>query len=91
MHDKQADEQMELPKALSPNPSGDQIKGYRKLSETEVTLINQSKELAIRVGNVCDALDRTHEIDKRWLAIARTQLQQGFMALVRSIAKPETF
>lgn len=29
--------------------------------------------------------------DKRWSSIARTQLQQGFMALIRSIAKPETF
>jgi|HubBroStandDraft_2_1064218.scaffolds.fasta_scaffold314236_2 hypothetical protein len=87
-----AAERMPLPKALqNPNPSGDQIKGYRKLNDTEVQLINSAKEIAIRVGYVCDALDRTSEIDKRWLAIARTQLQQGFMALVRSIAKPETF
>ena len=29
--------------------------------------------------------------DQRWVAIAQTQLQQGFMALTRSIAKPESF
>lgn len=27
----------------------------------------------------------------RWAALAKTQLQQGFMALVRSIALPTTF
>lgn len=31
------------------------------------------------------------EHDPRWLAIAQTQLQQGFMALTRSIARPTTF
>ncbi len=30
-------------------------------------------------------------IDKRWLIIAKTDLQKGFMSLIRSIAKPETF
>jgi hypothetical protein len=29
--------------------------------------------------------------DQRWLAIGATQLQQGFMALTRAIAKPEFF
>lgn len=27
----------------------------------------------------------------RWLAIGQTDLQQGFMALIRAIARPETF
>lgn len=30
-------------------------------------------------------------LDTRWLAIAKTDLQQGFMSLTRSIAKPTTF
>ena len=29
--------------------------------------------------------------DPRWLAIGRTHLQEGFMAAIRSIAKPTTF
>jgi hypothetical protein len=43
------------------------------------------------VGRQCAALAELHDIDKRWLAIAITQLQQGFMALIRSIDKPDTF
>ena len=34
---------------------------------------------------------RTVKADQRWLAIAKTQLQQGFMALGRSIARPDGF
>lgn len=85
----QQDEQMELPNALKSDKQ--KITEYRELNETTVILINQAKEIAIRVGDVCEALERTADIDKRWLAIAKTDLQQGFMALVRSIAKPETF
>lgn len=86
MHDKPLDEQMKLPKALQP-----EIKGDRKLSVNEVQIINQIKENAIQIGQFCDNLDDYEGIDKRWLAIARTMLQQGFMAMARSIAKPETF
>ena len=31
------------------------------------------------------------ELDKRWLAIAKTDLQKGFMAATRSVAKPDFF
>ncbi len=30
-------------------------------------------------------------IDQRWVSIGATQLQQGFMALIRGIAQPTTF
>lgn len=71
------------------------IKGYRDLSEAEIEQMNEIKALAEEVGLLCDAL--THPAgtsghpDQRWVAIGRTQLQQGFMALVRSVAKPESF
>ena len=30
-------------------------------------------------------------LDQRWVSVGATDLQQGFMALVRSIAQPTTF
>lgn len=54
-------------------------------------MMNECKEQARQVGILCDMLFGMDDIDKRWLSIARTDLQKGFMALVRSIAKPETF
>ena len=66
------------------------IKGYRDLSEDEIALMNECKELAIKVGELCKKLEKT-PVDQRWLAIAKTDLQKAFMFLIRSIAKPETF
>lgn len=70
---------------------GTPIKGYRVLSAEELRLINEAKELAERVGEMVRSLAQTPGVDGRWLAIAATDLQKGFMSLTRSIAKPETF
>lgn len=67
------------------------IKGYRDLTEAEIAAMNDCKALAIEVGALCDKVAATEGVDARWVNIARTQLQQGFMALIRGIARPETF
>lgn len=67
------------------------IKGYRDLSQEEIDLMNDGKAQAIQVGDLISKLELISSIDKRWLAIAKTDLQKGFMSLIRSIAKPETF
>jgi hypothetical protein len=74
------------------------ITGYRELSEAEIALMNEGKALAEQCGAFCEKLMKAEfaktsdqEPDKRWCAIGRTHLQEGFMALIRSIAKPTTF
>lgn len=70
------------------------ITGYRELDEIELGLINKIKELANDVGVIVETLSRNADgldIDGRWVAIARTDLQTGFMALVRAVAKPTSF
>lgn len=67
------------------------IKGYRDLSEEEIALINEAKGLAEKVGELCDKIEETQGIDGRWFSIGRTDLQKGFMSLIRSIAQPTTF
>lgn len=67
------------------------IKGYRELNQEEIDLINESKDLAEQCGKLIERLHQAQGIDGRWLAIGRTDLQKGFMAVVRSIAKPTTF
>ena len=78
----------------------EKIKGYRDLSELEIKLMNDVKELAESVGDMVQGLESIDAIqgskvvggiDRRWLAIAKTDLQKGFMALTRSIAQPTTF
>lgn len=70
-------------------------KGDRHLTPDEMLLINKAEQLAEEVGQFIEALSigQPHlaDIDVRWVNIARTQLQQGFMALIRGIARPTTF
>ena len=77
------------------------IKGYRELNATELKLINEGKELAELVGayverlRALNGISKTDEImpalDQRWISIGATKLQEGFMAVIRGIAKPSTF
>lgn len=80
------------------------IKGYRELSVEEIALMNEIKAKSEELGALFDRMDRMPNpvpvdhpvrpaitVDKRWLAIARTQVQQGIMAWVRSVAQPTTF
>jgi hypothetical protein len=67
------------------------IKGYRDLSQDEIDMMNALKEIATKVGEVLDVMETVEDIDQRWLAIGKTDLQKGFMAAIRSIAKPESF
>ena len=71
------------------------ISGYRDLSQTEIDRMNQIKALGEQVGLLVNELrtkttdDKQH--DQRWVSIGATHFQEGFMALVRSVAQPTTF
>lgn len=67
------------------------IVGYRELSEREIDLMNQVKELGKDMGNLVELLQHESTLDQRWISIGKTQLQQGLMALTRAIAQPTTF
>lgn len=67
------------------------IHGYRNLTDDQIALINEGKVLAEMVGAYVERLRLMDGPDLRWVSIGATSLQQGFMALVRSIAQPTTF
>lgn len=67
------------------------IKGYRELNEQEIANMNKVKLAGKDVGVLVERLRNDPDADQHWVSIAATQLQQGFMALTRSIAKPEFF
>jgi hypothetical protein len=69
-----------------------EISGYRELNEREIAAINDIKRAAEEIELLIESLvARTVNTDARWLAIGKTELQQGFMALVRAVAQPTTF
>jgi hypothetical protein len=67
------------------------ISGYRELSEIEILKINEVKDTGAKIGLVLESFENDKEVDQRWVAIAKTHLQQGLMALTRSIAQPTFF
>jgi hypothetical protein len=68
------------------------IVGYRELSEGDIALINEIKEQGNALGHAIDMMELGGEtFDQRWVAIGKTHMQQGLMALVRAVAQPTNF
>lgn len=66
------------------------IKGYRELNQAEIDVMNAIKQKGAELGELVETLRGT-EADQRWVSIGATELQQGLMALTRSVAKPDFF
>jgi hypothetical protein len=67
------------------------ISGYRELNQQEIDAMNSIKEAATDIGNLVEQISQVSGVDQRWLSIARTDLQKGFMSFVRAVAQPTTF
>jgi len=68
--------------------SGLPVAGYRPQDANAVETVNANKFIEEIVLRQLDALAADPAIDKRWLAIGRTQIEKGFMAVNRAIFKP---
>ena len=66
------------------------IKGYKELSQDQIDLMNEVKTKGAELDDLIRKLG-AEDSDKRWLSIGKTHLQQGLMALTRSVAKPDFF
>lgn len=53
--------------------------------------MNEAKSLAVQVGGLVAKIQATPLTDKRWASIGQTDLQKGFMSLIRAVAQPTTF
>lgn len=67
------------------------IKGYRELTESEISVMNDIKAQGEQLGALVATLKQMPELDQRWVSIGATDLQTGLMALVRAVEKPTTF
>lgn len=69
-----------------------EIKGYRQLTDADANRINHIKDMAEAVGVLIEKLKNDGDaLDQRWVSIGATDLQKGFMSLVRAVAQPTTF
>ncbi len=65
------------------------VAGYVSQPDERLALVNSNKideEYTLRVLHL---LAKDGDIDPRWLAIGRTHIEQGFMAVNRAIFRPQ--
>jgi hypothetical protein len=62
------------------------VAGYRPQSTEAVDLVNANKQAEERTLRMLDSL--VGRVDARWLAIGRTQIELGWMAVNRAIFQP---
>lgn len=64
------------------------VLGYRPQSMDKLNLVNDNKRLEEQALKILDTLKDNPEVDQRWLAIGRTDLEKAFMSINRAIFKP---
>lgn len=64
------------------------VAGYQPQSSFKVRAVNRNKEAEERVLRIFDELKMWPDVDGRWLAVARTHLEQAFMAANRAVFQP---
>lgn len=67
------------------------VNGERQLTKQEEAVLNYVTGVANEVGDMLNQIANFPDVDIRWLAVARTHLQEGFMFTKRAIAQPEGF
>ena len=71
------------------------VSGYKPQSTAKIDLVNENKAIEEQALRQLDRLatltainGEAVDIDKRWLAIGRTHLEQAWMAANRSVFQP---
>lgn len=64
------------------------VTGYREQHQDRIDLVNRIKGRENELGDLYAELAEREDIDTRWLDMARTYWQQGFMFAVRAVFQP---
>lgn len=65
------------------------VPGYTQQSSEALSIVTSFKHVEEEVLRVLDEMKTGSEIDQVWLEIGRIQLQQSFMAINRSVFRPQ--
>lgn len=79
------------PKTEPTSPPPYKVEGYTEQSSSAVETVNRNKVLEEQVLRVLDQLAarKPGAIDQRWLAIGRTKIEEGWMAINRAVFQPQ--
>lgn len=66
-----------------------QIKGYRKLTQPEIDMVNRIKELERNFNELIEFIKtENEELDTVWLDSGILDVKKGLMCVTRSITRP---
>jgi hypothetical protein len=65
------------------------VSGYKPQSQETIDRVNDNKRVEEALLQTMDEMQGDANFDQRWLAIARTDIEKGFMALNRAIFRPD--
>jgi hypothetical protein len=65
------------------------VAGYTDQPNESIAQVNENKVAEERILRVIDSLGNGGLGDPRWLALARTHIETGFMCLNRAIFRPQ--
>ncbi|WP_370610921.1 hypothetical protein [Klebsiella aerogenes] len=68
---------------------GSTVKGYRQLSPADIEQMNDLKDVSREFIQLLNFLGDTTDADRRWLALAKTEMQKACMSACRAVAQPE--
>lgn len=66
----------------------EKIAGYRDLTQAEIDAINELKMVEAKIGEWLKLVASRDADEDRWLSLARTHLETGFMFAIKAIARP---
>lgn len=75
----------------TPTTTSAAARGHRELTLAETAILTEIDVIGEQLLVLCMSLDTRSDINKRDLAVARTNLQTGLMWLTRAVAKPTRF
>lgn len=64
------------------------VAGYMPQTRDNVAIVNANKQAEEAALRMLDLLATAPDIDRRWLAIGRTHIEQGWMAVNRAVFQP---
>lgn len=65
------------------------VPGYQPVTQEKLNDVTEAKHMEEKVLRLIDNLECCSHYDRRWLAIGRTHIQQGFMAINRGVFQPQ--
>lgn len=65
------------------------VAGYTNQPDSNIALVNDNKKLEERVLRQIDDMATIAHFDQRFVALARTNIQQGFMWMNRAVFQPK--